>query len=1043
MTGRDTRWRSATVHPKKFYHLVLVLLAVWLPLHAHGQTAREETAVIKPPPRTIDDITRLLDHYKPDVQEAAQARADVAMIAPATDDRRTLFEFYRKRAAAHEKIGAIRKQMEDLRKALEYAERSREETLQTMMALASAETTTGNLQDAIKIAEQMREQVPRNLLGLALSAESLLVFQYAVVGDFESARALLREVESSLVLLRRSPRWGELGAVWTTQLERARGQIYAVEGNLPAAERAFRLSMKSQEDFLAGLISEGKAVRTRIDGARRFLEVQQRSLANVLLRSGKIVEAEILARRATQSALERVGRGSTDSGQGLTILSRIIGEQGRYAEAEKLASAALVTFETSGALPETLVVVNTRKQVGSILASQGRHAEAITAFRKNSEAMQRAPELVRRIGTGDLDWVLAMLHTGDQKGAREMAAQMLADAIARYGEQDVRAHAIRAFHAMALAAQGAYAEAKAAFEKSVPALIAQAQQGSGTESGTLKRQQRLIMILESYIRVLSELGASQENAAASFRLADTARSSAVQRALTASAARASIRDPKLADLARREQDTQGRVGSLSDLLTQLLSAPPEQQLPKIQAKIATDIATLKREREQLQAEIAQAFPDYAELVDPKPVTPAQVQKALRPGETLLSYYFGADRGYVWALRADGTISFATIPFGRQAMAARVAKLRGALDPQVASIGDLPAFDLAAAHELYLGLVQPVAPALAGSSLLLVVPHGELGQLPLALLPTAPVANPGKTAVPFDAYRDVPWLMRKLAIEQLPSVTSLASLRRLPAGNAARRSFIGFGDPLFSKEQGKEAPLQLAAGAVSTRGLPLRLRNVPKTAGVSSAELALLPRLPDTGQEISEIARVLKAEPGDIYLQGKATEKAVIEGNLANRRVVMFATHGLVPGELDGLTQPALALTTPDLADGNGDGLLAMDEILSLRLDADWVVLSACNTAAGDGAGAEAVSGLGRAFFYAGARALLVSNWPVETASARLLMTDLFRRQVENPALSKAEALRQAMLALADGPGSLDAATRKPLYSHAHPLFWAPFVIVGD
>ena len=158
---------------------------------------------------------------------------------------------------------------------------------------------------------------------------------------------------------------------------------------------------------------------------------------------------------------------------------------------------------------------------------------------------------------------------------------------------------------------------------------------------------------------------------------------------------------------------------------------------------------------------------------------------------------------------------------------------------------------------------------------------------------------------------------------------------------------------------------------------------------------------------------------------------------------MFATHGLVPGELDGLTQPALALTSPEVADPGGDGLLTMEEILTLKLNADWVVLSACNTASGEGAGSEAVSGLGRAFFYAGARALLVSNWPVETVAARSLMTDLFRRQSENKQLGKAEALRQSMTDLMDSPGSIDPKTKRVSFSYAHPLFWAPFIVVGD
>ena len=120
----------------------------------------------------------------------------------------------------------------------------------------------------------------------------------------------------------------------------------------------------------------------------------------------------------------------------------------------------------------------------------------------------------------------------------------------------------------------------------------------------------------------------------------------------------------------------------------------------------------------------------------------------------------------------------------------------------------------------------------------------------------------------------------------------------------------------------------------------------------------------------------------------------------------------------------------------------MGEILGLRLDADWVVLSACNTGAGNGAGAEAFSGLGRAFFYAGTRALLLSNWPVETTSAKLLTTDIFKRQADNPAISRAEAVRQAMLGLADGRGFVDKSTDKVVFSYAHPIFWAPFSLLG-
>jgi CHAT domain-containing protein len=326
--------------------------------------------------------------------------------------------------------------------------------------------------------------------------------------------------------------------------------------------------------------------------------------------------------------------------------------------------------------------------------------------------------------------------------------------------------------------------------------------------------------------------------------------------------------------------------------------------------------------------------------------------------------------------------------------------------------------------------------------MLTVPHAELGQLPLSLLVTKPTIQPAKGgAVPFANYKSVPWLTREIAVSQLPSVTSLTSLRALPVANANRKNFIGFGDPYFSAQQEKTAEKQLKTTQLATRGIPLNLRSAPKTSGVSSAELALLPRLPDTKNEIEDIAKVVGASNEDIYLNQKASVKQVMNTDLSNRKVVMFATHGLVPGELDGLTQPALALSSPEVTGDKDDGLLTMDKVLTLKLDADWVVLSACNTATGEGAGSEAVSGLGRAFFYAGARALLVSNWPVDSAASRNMMTDLFTRQQQSKDISKAELLRQAMLNQIDQGGMKEGNTLK--YAYAHPLFWAPFIVVGD
>ena len=299
---------------------------------------------------------------------------------------------------------------------------------------------------------------------------------------------------------------------------------------------------------------------------------------------------------------------------------------------------------------------------------------------------------------------------------------------------------------------------------------------------------------------------------------------------------------------------------------------------------------------------------------------------------------------------------------------------------------------------------------------------------------------------FDGYRTVPWLARSHAVTVLPSVASLVTLRATPRSDADRRAFAGFGDPWFSAAQRDAgATVQLvSSGGLDLRSLPIHLRSLPVMDGVASAELAQLPRLPDTADEVRSIALALNADPTqDVFIGEAASEAQVKTMDLSDRKVIVFATHGLVSGDQNGLTQPALALTTPAIVGGKDDGLLTMGEILGLKLDADWVVLSACNTASGDGAGAEAISGLGRAFFYAGARALLASNWPVHSQSAKDLTTDLFRRQAADQTLSRAGALQQAMLAMIDGGESADPATGESLFAYAHPIFWAPFTLIGD
>jgi CHAT domain-containing protein len=213
------------------------------------------------------------------------------------------------------------------------------------------------------------------------------------------------------------------------------------------------------------------------------------------------------------------------------------------------------------------------------------------------------------------------------------------------------------------------------------------------------------------------------------------------------------------------------------------------------------------------------------------------------------------------------------------------------------------------------------------------------------------------------------------------------------------------------------------------------------SGNGAADLADLRSwapLPETADELCDVAENLGVDPAThLYIGARATETEVkrlsADGALAKYRIVHFATHGAVADQLPGMSEPGLILTPPEKQTEIDDGYLSASEIGALKLDAEWVILSACNTAAGGSQGAEALSGLARAFFYAGARSLLVSHWQVASDSTVKLITKAIAELKADPNIGRAEALRRSMLAIIDTGKDYEA----------HPAFWAPFVLVGE
>jgi CHAT domain-containing protein len=997
-----------------------------------------------PPPRTLDDITQALQKFKPDPHRAEQDRAAAQAPPPPGAQGQALFDFYMRRSGAAMRIGLLTQRIADLKLAADAAPTPRHHKW-AMGLLAVAEASGGNYLTAIAIIEHEFEDRAR---GRGFNEICTLAMYRAQLGDMREARQDLRKCESAADRRDRRGRPVDLMHAGVAHLERSRVAVWAAEGRLAEAEGAARRAVAEMELHLPNV----KALQRQgvvgnvanLPRMRTVRDADERRLAEILMLEGKLVEAEIVSRNVVRSLLSRVGLYTLATGQALTVLSRVVFEEGRFKDAATLAIAAIDSLEQSGAAPESLPLVEARKTYGAALAAQQRWDEAIVEFAKVQVGLSRDPVLARKYGAGDINWAWALIETGKPDAALQMLDPMIERTRQRLGANSYQVAELQGFRAIALAAGKENQRAVREFAPAVAILLEQARADDASDSGGIARTLRRVRILESYIALLAQIAASRGSAGAgdpvaeSFRLADAARGSGVQRALTASAARAEIDDPELAGLAREEQDAEQRIATLVDALNRLLSASPEQQLPAAITDMRKEIDTLRATRAELKREIGRRYPGYASLVDPAPATIAQARAALAPGEALVSIYVGETATYVWALTARGDPQLAVVPIGDRELTAAVKHLRSALDVGAVDVERVPAYDVGAAHELYKALLSPIAPVWKDATSIAIVPHRALAQLPFTVLVTEP-ATMTSSKLRFAEYRSVPWLLRRVAVIQLPSVNTLLTLRRATPGKANRRAFIGFGDPVFNRDQlGRTA-----ASTVTTRGLSLR-GVASLRGGVSAADLGQLPALPDTADEIRDIAGLLEADmKADVFLGVAANERNVKRANLASRAVVVFATHGLVPGDLDGLDQPALALSAPDIANVDGDGLLRMSEVLGLKLDADWVVLSACNTASGDGAGGEAVSGLGRAFFFAGARALLVSNWPVESGSAREITTEIFRRQAKDPGLTRAEALRQAMLAVIDGPGAIDAKSGQPLFSYAHPMFWAPFSLVGD
>ncbi|WP_380782704.1 tetratricopeptide repeat protein [Sphingomonas sp. R86520] len=511
--------------------------------------------------------------------------------------------------------------------------------------------------------------------------------------------------------------------------------------------------------------------------------------------------------------------------------------------------------------------------------------------------------------------------------------------------------------------------------------------------------------------------------------------SASARALALASAREAAKSLGLANLVRRKQDLEQEARGID---ARELLGLSRGEMPAGSAG-GERRAEISQQLSAINASIAGEFPEYQELVTPVAVPLAQARRALKPGEAIVVLVPLLDDVYVFAVTQTGLARYRALG-QRSAASIRVQKLRCNVDAlscpnDHADWNDAAVYDLEAAYGLYRTLIAPVEHTLVGVTKLYVSATRELADLPLALLTTSqpPI---GSDRAGLAQLKVASWLADRFAFTYLPSVSALARSRT--RGEQAGANFVGYGNPTLTGD-GNDCDRAVTPAIVSLSG------GLPK----ANADLvrALCP-LPGTLGELTALAHAAGAPDSNVHVQDDATELAFrADKAVASARFLAIATHGSLAGEgrSAGFAEPSLIFTPPApglVYSADNDGVLTASEAAQLNFSADWLMLSACNTASPrNDTGGDNLSALSRSFIYAGAHALLASHWRVSDGSTAVLTVEAMRER-EQRRLGRAEALQMAMRTVRSGRRSDGSPVLGWSDKWLHPSYWAAFTVVS-
>lgn len=727
------------------------------------------------------------------------------------------------------------------------------------------------------------------------------------------------------------------------------------------------------------------------------------NLGSQLADAGRLAEAEAIFRRQIEIEEKQTSTQGQTMAISLSNLGSTLISTGNPAGAEPLLRRARTLFAGEKRLQRPDFLGITIHSLAQAVAAQDRRAEA------RGLLQEALAELEQRVGQDHPTYANVqasiarmLLEDGDAAGAHALLGPIL-DVARRQldGESPIRL-SIEYLDGEARARIGdaaGYGEARAAIERDRKRLVSATL--NPLKSGLLAQEHA-----DNFTR-FARLAMERVESADAFTALQLAMLGDLDSAGAGWLARQRAGSPDLAAQMRAAQDATRTVKRLQAARIAALGKGDDAGLAKAEEQLVMSRTALA---EQL-TQIGRRLPAYADLVRPEPVALSTVQAALKEREGLVLAVPGRN-GTVAMLIERGGTTIAVAPVGSATAQALVAGLRAGIDDALLDPGGQPWFDGAAAHELYQAIFPgAIAKRLRGLNSLAVQAGGVLASVPLAALLTR---MPGTEKLTGAALQNAPWLVRQVSLFRPVTLAGFGT--QSPRRQGTR--VAGIGAPALGPSQtgGTFALATTLRGSIGRAGSP-----------------ADLPSLPQARPELEAIVAALDPRGALLLTGASATEKAVVAASLERFDVVVFATHGLVSGDMRGLTEPALVLTPADggIVDSSDDGFLTASEISELKLAADWVILSACNTSAGEGGAAPIFTGLARAFIHAGARSLLLSQWSLDDRAASLMTVDTIRRVARGA--SRAEALRAAQLNL-----MRTRAARK----FAHPAFWAGFILLG-